>query len=201
MLRVRNVPKATWTAVAGMLAVTAVLVLVVISGRTSIRAEDPPDAPVAATTTPLVITEETMHLLPPLDLSIVPTVVPPPCVKRHMEKYSYSSNWYLGKPKITRAWGIGRPNGCALIGPDGNVISEEEADRLLAESEPARVRWEAEKQDRMQGEWASWREISLVDGSKLKLPHDVRIVDYSVVIYGYYTPNLTANLSSDRLRM
>ena len=158
-----------------MLAAVAAAAFVLLSERAAILADSPGATPVA-TTTPLVITEDTMRLLPPFDPQAIATMAPPPCVERYRNKYRQYRY-------ITLGWGIYIIDGCSLIGPDGQVLSEAEADELVVEREAARLRSEAEAPDIDAGDqpWArAIRELELLDGSKIKLPSDVRVVDYII---------------------
>ena len=123
--------------------------------------------------TPVVITEETMHLLPPFDPNAIPTIVPPPCVERLERKYDsyrYFSLEYTS-------------DNCSLqLG--NRYLTESQADELIAERE-------AENQERaaqsapvdekaaFRAELAKIRTLNFQDGETVELPDDVRVTDYT----------------------
>ena len=104
------------------LAVAVALGVMLLSERSPIRADDP--APTAtATSTQATTTKEA-----PFDPSMVPTIVPPPCVEEVRRKYAPHPDISFGYTATQ----------CNLRGPDGNYISEAQAFLMMAE-------WEREK--------------------------------------------------------
>ena len=159
-----------WPLVGGALLIAAIIVALALSltGSRGILAQAEP--------TPFILTEETLHLLPPFDFNLVPTVVPPPCVERYREKY---------RPYryIKLQWGSYNANGCTLTGPSGRGITEAEADALVAKrGRSDSIESGNQTRDTFVDPRTLAREIFLRDGSKIKLPSDVRIVEVESAI-------------------
>ena len=112
------------------------------------------------TSAPLVITEDTMHLLPPLDLTAVRQYPEPPCVEKFRRKYSQGTG-------ITISFNETR---CHLKDRNGRYITEAEADDLVAQRAAMAA---------ASGKWVnpvlSARSITLLDGTVVNLPDDVKI--------------------------
>ena len=151
-----------WPIVGGALLLAAFVVALALDlpGSRGILAQDDP--------TPVVITEETMHLLPPFDLNAIPTIAQPPCMEELERKYGRYFNLGYGR------------NGNCSIRVDGRYLTESQADALIVKREAeeskraraARSAYDAAMQARLAA-----RTIELRDGRTIKLPSDVRIVE------------------------
>ena len=158
-----------WPLAGGVLLIVAFVAGLAIGSSASrgIRAQAEP--------TPVVITEETMHLLPPFDPNAIPTMVPPPCAEKLKRKYD--SYHYFG-------FGYGSSN-CWLTLGDRN-ITEAQADEYIAKreaekSEQAAFSAQTDEAAAFRAELALIRTIKFYDGTKVELPDDVRIEDYTII--------------------
>ena len=150
-----------WPLVGGGLILVAVLLSLALSlsGSRGILAQAEP--------TPLVITEETMHLLPPFDPNAIPTIARPPCMEELDRKYD-------GYPYVTLGYGR---NGNCHIRVDDRYLTESQTDELVARREAATRARRAQRDEEAEfrAYLASIREISFNDGTTVKLPRDVRV--------------------------
>ncbi len=174
-----------WPAVGGALILVAAVVAVFLglSGSRGILAQADP--------TPVVITEETMHLLPPFDPNAVPDWPDPPCLEDLKNPYDLYPTISIS---ITK-------DSCYLYGPSGRVISEAQAQEMIS---AGRVTTSGTRTAQIGGNTASQissgptrhlgdglvgtsgdarsanvgtsvESIELDDGSVIQLPSDVRI--------------------------
>ena len=149
-----------WVLIALLVAVVAFVAGVNYGLRTSggILAQGVTPTPTSA---PLVITEDTMHLLPPLDLTAVRQYPDPPCLEKFSRKYG------LHGAGITISFNETR---CHLKDRNGRYITEAEADDLVAQRAAMAA---------ASGKWVnpvlSARSITLLDGTVVNLPDDVKI--------------------------
>ena len=152
-----------WPLASGALLLLAVAVALVIGSS------DSPGILAQVEPTPVVITEETMHLLPPFDPNAIPTIVPPPCRERLKRKYDSYRYVTLGYGKDYCSIRLGN-----------RYLTETQADEYIAKrkvEESGRVRAESSAYEKAFQARLAARTIELRDGRTINLPNDVRIVN------------------------